>query len=41
MRVVWTVRAGSDREAVIEYIALESPTAAISQLDEIEGAPTV
>lgn len=36
MRVVWTPRAGNDREAAIEYIAQESPAAALNQLDEIE-----
>lgn len=37
MQVNWTSRAGSDREAAIEYIAQDSPAAALSQLDEIEG----
>ena len=36
MLVSWTSRAGSDREAAIDYIAQDSPTAALSQLDEIE-----
>lgn len=36
MRVQWTVRAGHDREAAIEYIAQDSLTAALDQLDEIE-----
>jgi toxin ParE1/3/4 len=37
MRVEWTPRAGSDREAAIEYIAQDSVNAALNQLDEIEG----
>ncbi len=36
MQVKWTVRAGSDRENAINYIAVDSLTAALSQLDEIE-----
>jgi toxin ParE1/3/4 len=36
MRVEWTVSAGNDRESLIEYIAQDSPTAALNQLDEIE-----
>lgn len=37
MRVQWTNRAENDRENAIEYIAQDSLTAALSQLDEIEG----
>lgn len=37
MRVQWTDRAGNDRENAIEYIAQDSLTAALNQLDEIEG----
>jgi toxin ParE1/3/4 len=37
MRVVWSLKAGSDRENAIDYIAQDNPTAALSQLDEIEG----
>jgi toxin ParE1/3/4 len=37
MQVQWTVSAGSDRENAINYIAKDSLTAALSQLDEIEG----
>lgn len=37
MPVNWTVKAGSDREAAIDYIAQDSPAAALSQLNEIEG----
>ncbi|MFI3199501.1 MAG: type II toxin-antitoxin system RelE/ParE family toxin [Methylococcaceae bacterium] len=36
MQVQWTVRAGSDRENAINTIAVDSLTAALSQLDEIE-----
>ncbi|MEI6270384.1 MAG: type II toxin-antitoxin system RelE/ParE family toxin [Methylococcaceae bacterium] len=36
MQVKWTVSAGSDRENAINYIAVDSLTAALSQLDEIE-----
>lgn len=36
MRVVWTAAARAAREAAIEYIAQDSLTAALSQLDEIE-----
>ncbi len=36
MRIEWTVSAGNDRENLIEYIAQDSPTAALNQLDEIE-----
>lgn len=36
MRVKWMVRAGSDRENAINYIAEDCITAALSQLDEIE-----
>jgi toxin ParE1/3/4 len=36
MQVKWTVRAESDRENAINYIAVDSLTAALSQLDEIE-----
>lgn len=36
MRVEWTPRAGSDRENPIDYIAQDSPAAALNQLDEIE-----
>ena len=37
MQVQWTVSASSDRENTINYIAKDSLTAALSQLDEIEG----
>ena len=37
MQVQWTVSAGNDRENAINYIAADSLTAALSQLDEIEG----
>jgi len=36
MRVVWLDNARAAREAAIEYIAQESLTAALSQLNEIE-----
>lgn len=36
MRVEWTLRAGHDRRNLIDYIAQDSPTAALDQLDEIE-----
>ncbi|MFA5119442.1 MAG: type II toxin-antitoxin system RelE/ParE family toxin [Candidatus Omnitrophota bacterium] len=36
MRVVWLENARAAREAAIEYIAQESLTAALSQLNEIE-----
>jgi len=35
MPVQWTVRAASDRENGIGYIALDNPSDALSQLDEI------
>jgi len=37
MQVQWTVSAGLDREAAIDYIAKDNLSAALSQLDEIEG----
>jgi len=37
MPVQWTLSAGRDRENAINYIAEDSLTAALSQLDEIEG----
>jgi len=37
MRVQWTDRAENDRENAIEYIAQDSLTVALNQLDEIEG----
>jgi toxin ParE1/3/4 len=37
MPVQWTISAGNDRENAINYIAEDSLTAALSQLDEIEG----
>jgi toxin ParE1/3/4 len=37
MQVQWTVSAGLDREAAIDYIAQDSLSAALNQLDEIEG----
>jgi toxin ParE1/3/4 len=37
MQIDWTDRAGTDREAAINYIAQDNPTAALSQLNEIEG----
>ena len=37
MPVQWTVSAGRDRENAINYIAKDSLTAALSQLDAIEG----
>ena len=36
MQVQWTISAGSDRENAINYIAVDSLTAALGQLDEIE-----
>jgi len=36
MRLVWTPRARRAREAAIDYIAQDKPSAALSQLDEIE-----
>jgi toxin ParE1/3/4 len=36
MQVKWTISAGSDRENAINYIAVDSLTAALGQLDEIE-----
>jgi plasmid stabilization system protein ParE len=40
MPVQWTVSAGLDREAAIDYIAQDNLSAALSQLDEIERQPT-
>jgi toxin ParE1/3/4 len=37
MQLQWTARAESDQEKLIAYIAQDSPKAALSQLDEIEG----
>lgn len=37
MNVVWLPRALADRDAQIDYIALESPKAAITQGDRIES----
>ena len=37
MQVQWTVSADNDRKAAIDYVAKDSLTAALSQLDEIEG----
>jgi toxin ParE1/3/4 len=37
MPVQWTVSAGLDRKAAIDYIAKDNLSAALSQLDEIEG----
>lgn len=37
MQVQWTVSAGLDREAAIDHIAKDNLSAALSQLDEIEG----
>jgi toxin ParE1/3/4 len=37
MQVQWTVSAGLDREAAIDYIAKDNLSAALNQLDEIEG----
>lgn len=37
MQVQWTDRAENNRENAIEYIAQDSLTAALNQLDEIEG----
>ena len=37
MQVQWTVSAGLDREAAIDYIAQDNLSAALNQLDEIEG----
>jgi toxin ParE1/3/4 len=37
MQVQWTVSAGLDREAAIDYIAQDSLSAALNQLDEIDG----
>ena len=36
MQVVWMESARSARVAAIDYIAQDSPTVALSQLDEIE-----
>ena len=36
MQVQWTISAGRDRENAINYIAVNSLTAALGQLDEIE-----
>jgi toxin ParE1/3/4 len=36
MPVQWTVSAGNDREKVIDYVAQDSQSAALGQLDEIE-----
>jgi toxin ParE1/3/4 len=37
MQVQWTASAESDQEKLIAYITQDSPTPALSQLDEIEG----
>ena len=37
MQLQWTTKAKSDQEKLIAYIAQDSPTVALSQLDEIEG----
>ena len=36
MKLVWTPRARKARTAAIDYIAQDSPRAALGQLDEIE-----
>jgi toxin ParE1/3/4 len=36
MKLVWLARARSARTAAIEYIAADSPRAALAQLDQIE-----
>ncbi len=36
MVIVWTPKARAEREAAIDYIALENPLAALDQLMEIE-----
>ena len=36
MQVQWTVSAGLDREAAIDYMAKYNLSAALNQLDEIE-----
>jgi toxin ParE1/3/4 len=36
MIIEWLVRARQQREAAIDYIAQDSPRAALAQLDEIE-----
>lgn len=41
MLVFWTVKARSEREAAIEYIARNNPFAALEQLDEIERQTTL
>jgi len=37
MQLQWTARAESDQEKLIAYITQDSPTPALSQLDEIQG----
>lgn len=37
MRLVWTVSAYTDREAIFDYIEAESPQAAVSVDDRIEA----
>jgi toxin ParE1/3/4 len=37
MQVQWTASAESDQEKLIAYITQDSPTPALSQLDEIQG----
>lgn len=36
MLLVWLPRAQKQRREAVDYIALENPTAALDQLDEIE-----
>lgn len=36
MRLLWTPRARRAREAAIDYIAQDNPSAALGQLNEIE-----
>jgi toxin ParE1/3/4 len=36
MRLVWTVSAYADREAIFDYIEMDSPQAAVSVDDRIE-----
>lgn len=36
MKLIWTPRARQARTAAIDYIAQDSPSAALGQLDEVE-----